>query len=254
MSTNLATCNPAALEIVVEACARNMPAELHIQQPDGDVVTAWARMLGCQNELVQLDQPQAGSGSISLAPRQPVKVVLHVKGRRYRFDSTVVEPQARIRLNERMVVTGISLALPSELVEAQRRADFRVSVAGTHDTPVRFHSLTVPAPGPVPLDVHRFHGRILDISTGGMAVLIAQTELRNIQRGELFYSEFILPEDDQPLAPVCQARHTSLVRAGTARLVGMQFMPWIGCDAKQMNQRIRRFVIAEQRRQLRLRR
>ncbi len=254
MGAKLATGNQAALEIVAEACARNLPAELHIQQLDGDVVTAWAQMLGCQNELVQLDQPQAGSGSITLAPRQRVKVFLYVRGKRYRFHSAVAEPRARIRLNERMVVTGIALEWPSELVEAQRREDFRVSVAGTHDIPVRLHGLTVPAPGPVPLDVHRFQGRIIDISAGGMAVLIARTEIRNVQLGELFYSEFILPEDDQPLAPVCQSRHANLIRADTAHLVGMQFMPWIGCDAKQMSQRTRRFVIAEQRRQLRRRR
>lgn len=254
MSTNLATCNQAAAEIVADACARNTAAELHIEQPDGGLLTAWARMLGCQNELIQLDQPQAASGAIALAPGQCVAVFLHLKGKRYCFHSAVVEPRVRIRLNERMVVAGIALERPFELVEAQRRDDFRVSVAGTRDISVCFHGLTVPAPGPVPLDVPRFRGRIVDISTGGMAVLIARTELRHVRLGELFYSEFLLPDADQPLTPVCQARHASLVRTDTARLVGMQFMPWIGCDAQQVNQRTRRFVVAEQRRQLRLRR
>ena len=254
MSTNLATCNQAVVEIVDRACARNTAAELHIQQPDGILLTAWARMLGYQNELVRLDQPQADSGRIALSPGQPVTVFLHVDGRRYRFHSAVVEPRVRIRLNERMVVAGITLEWPSELIEAQRREDFRVSIGGTRDLPVRFHGLTVPAPGPVPLDVPRFRGRIIDVSAGGMAVLIARTEIRNVRLGELFYSEFSLPQDDQPFTPVCQARHASLVRTDTARLVGMQFMPWIGCEAKQISQRIRRFVVAEQRRQLRRRR
>lgn len=254
MGGALATGNQAGLEIVAEACARNLPAELHIQQPDGDVVSAWARMLGCQNELVQLDQPHAGSGSITLAPRQRVKVFLYVRGKRYRFHSAVAEPRARIRLNERMVVTGIALEWPSELVEAQRREDFRVSIAGAHDIPVRFHGLTVPAPGPVPLDVSRFQGRIVDVSAGGMAVLIARTELRTVQLGELFYGEFTLPEDDRPLTPVCQARHAKLIRTDTTHLVGIQFVPWVGCSAQLMTQRTRRFVIAEQRRQLRRRR
>ncbi|MCH7720876.1 MAG: hypothetical protein IH988_07780, partial [Planctomycetes bacterium] len=39
MGAKLATGNQAALEIVAEACARNLPAELHIQQLDGNVVT-----------------------------------------------------------------------------------------------------------------------------------------------------------------------------------------------------------------------
>ncbi len=254
MGAKLATCNQAAPDIIAEACARNLPAELHIQQSDGDVVTAWARMLGWQNERVQLDQPQTGSGSITLSPHQRVTVFLHVKGKRCRFHSAVVEPRARIRLNERIVVTGIALAWPSELVEAQRREDFRVSVAGTHDIPVRFHGLTVPAPGPVPLDVPRFCGRMIDVSAGGMAVLIARTELRAVQLGELFYGEFTLPEDDRPLTPVCQARHANLVRTDTTHLVGMQFVPWVGCSAQLMTQRTRRVVIAEQRRQLRRRR
>lgn len=254
MGQALATDNQAILEVVAEACARNMPAELHIQNPDGDMATAWARLLECHDETIQLDQPQAGSGTINLTPRQRVTVFLHVRGKRYRFHSFVVEPRARIRLNERMVVTGISLAFPNELVEAQRREDFRISVAGTHNIPVRFHGLTVPSPGPVPLDVPRFEGRIIDVSAGGAAVLVARTELRSVRLGELFYSEFTLPGDDQPLAPVCQARHSQLVRTDTAHMLGMQFVPWIGCDAKQINQQTRRFVIAEQRRQLRRRR
>ena len=254
MSTHLATCNQAAVEIVAEACARNIPAELRVQQPDGGPLTAWARMLGCENEVIQLDQPQTAARNIALAPGQRVTVFLHVKGKRYRFCSVVVEPRIRIRLNERMVVAGFALEWPLELVEAQRRDDFRVSVAGTRDIPVCFHGMTVPAPGPVPLDVPRFQGRIVDVSAGGIAVLISRTELRSVRLGELFYSEFFLPEDDQPFTPVCQASHASLVRTDTARLVGMQFMPWIGCDAKQMNQRTRRFVVAEQRRQLRRRR
>jgi len=254
MSTNLATCDQAAREVVGEACARNMAAELHIPQSDGGLLTAWTRMLGCEGELIQLDQPQAISGCISLAPGQRVTVFLHVKGKRYRFHSAVAQPRVRIRLNERMVVTGITLEWPSEVMEAQRREDFRVSVAGTRDIPVCFHGLTVPAPGPVPVDVPRFGGRIVDVSAGGMAVLIARTEIRNLRLGDLFYSEFLLPEDDQPLTPVCQVRHANLVRADTARLVGMEFMPWVGCDAERMNQRTRRFVVAEQRRQLRLRR
>ena len=113
MSTRLTTCNQAAVEIVAEACPRNTAAELHIQQPSGSRSTAWTRMLGSQNEVVQLDQP---------------------------------------------------------------------------------------------------------------------------------------------LAPVYQARQASKIRTDTAHPVGMQVVPWMGCEAKQMNKGTQRFVIAEQRCQLRRRR
>lgn len=254
MGVQLAARIRASLDIVREACARNVSAELHLQGRNGEIVVGWARMLGWRDGMLELDQPQFASGSMDLAPNQRVTVYLHVNGKRYRFASAITHRRRRIRLNERMVVTGIALAEPTELEVAQRRADFRVSVAGTHSIKIGFHGLTVSPPGPVPLDVERFEGRLIDVSTCGVSALIDCSWRPAFHRGELFYCEFTLPGDENVVTPLCQVRHSHLIRGDAAHLVGMQFSFWEGCDMKHLGQSTGRFVVAEQRRQLQRRR
>ncbi len=234
-----------------QACQRNTPAELHFQRGEADLITARVRLLGLDAELIYVDRPQVVGSQFRLRPRQSAMVYFLLAGTRYAFHSRVVKPRCLVRLNARQRVFGAALAIPAEVRPQQRRADFRLSLAGYDWTVALCHQGEREHPRRCAIDAHRFKVRLVNISAGGVEALVDPSAIRGCGQGDVFFMTFFLPEVEQEFCMRTELRHTRHIHNGRSTLAGFMFLPWEMAPLKPYVRQINRFIATEQRRQLR---
>jgi len=238
------------IRLLGEVCARNTPAELHLQSGEADLVTAKVRLLRVDAKQVYVDQPQSPGKQIQVQAGQPVIVYFLVGSTRYTFRTRVVRTHCSIELNARQRVAGMTLAIPEKIREQQRRADFRLSLAGQSRTVASMHRMEAQQPDRCPVDARRFSARLVNVSAGGIGVLIDSSELRDAQAGDVFCVSFSLSEEEEfcMLAELrhCRRSHDKLLTAA-----GLIFLPWSLVPLRPCVRRIARVLVAKQRKQLR---
>ena len=184
---------------------------------------------------------------------RPVRITLMLSGKRYEFDTVVLDDAVKIELNRELRVRGIALALPTRVLESQRRAHFRVSVLSDGAVSVILAPAHPQIRGACEVKAKPVRARLVNISAGGMALLIARRELNRVKPSQLFYACFTLPEVDDEFVMLVVVRHARLVASSDSHRVGLAFLPWDGIDLREDLRRVTNYVARRERRQLRRR-
>ena len=237
-------------DLLTEACNRNAAAELHFDGEEGARVTARVRLLRLEPELVLTDRPQSMGKPMVLKPRQPMLVHFPLGGVRYAFRTRVVRCHCPVRLNATQQVAGIALAMPSEVLEQQRRADFRLSLSGCEVIQAEVHFGSPEGGGSAPIDALRFSTRLINISGGGVGLLVDAQEVRKWILRDTFFVSFCLPDVEGEFRMMAELQHERRIRERSSAVAGFKFLPWPLVSLKTSVRQILKFIAAQQRRQL----
>ncbi len=235
--------------LLAEACARNLSAELHYHV-DEELCTARTRLLGVSGDELQIDRPQSIGQPLRLTRDTRVTLYIAVGGELWALDGVVARTAAEVELNRGRRITGMILRLASPLRREQRREQFRVSLA-KYDVPVILHGLAEGYLDAAPCDARRLAGRAVNISVGGVAVLCDARRYSPPTVQDVLFAVFSLPIVDFQLALPVETRHVRPVHAGLECIIGLRFIQPQAPPIRVQIQRVDRFVVEEQHRQLR---
>lgn len=241
-------------QFLESACARQAAAELHFERGDGELVIARARLLMFSDNELLADRPVYVDNGSKIPLGRPLKVHVAIRGSRYEFDSAIELEFRRGPKHTPWIGPGIVLRKPKSITSSQRRASVRVSVVGCD--PIQVISAK-PCPsgaaacslaGPV------YHGWMVDLSTGGLSMVIDRQTARLVQRGDRLYITFCLPDVEGEFNLLGSVRHLREVAQGESIRLALAFRSWTGGRLRPDQQRISRFVAQRERTVLKRRR
>lgn len=237
-------------ELLTTACARNQAIDLHYKH-DGQPKIAHARLIEYTDEELRIDRPSTDGREALLTEQQEITAFFADDSRFYSFATRILQTRVRMELNRDKRILGVTLETPTQIIEEQRRHAYRLSLA-KYEVKVFLSDGSVGA-DTLQDDPKRLTGRIVNLSVGGMAVLVPIKGVPPLRSGELFAATFSLPNQDDPLYYIAELRHVRRVRDGLNGLAGFRFTSQGPRDVVRQSQRIHQFIIGEQRRHLRRR-
>lgn len=253
MPKTSATIGSVLDEMITEACERNAPSELVLVRPDGLAVTARVRFLKLTDDEILADKPTDGEGVGQIPLNRSITAHVVIRGVRYQFDTFIVEYRNWVELNSEQQIPGIVLRKPSEIERSERRADYRVSVAGISPIDVEVVRGDSDVRDACLLNPERFDARMLNISAGGVALLATRRQLRSAKRGERYFLSFDLADADEGFCMLTEVRQVFLVEASDSLRLALAFREWGGRHFRHDQRRITKFITEQQRRLLRMR-
>jgi len=229
-----------------------MSAELCYDPPAGTLTVYRLRMLELTDTQVITDAPRDGGDAV-VPPDEQVTVHFLLHGGRYRFDTVIESYDVRVRLNARETLRGIALRKPLKVASSQRRADFRKSLAAFEAVEVSIvprHPDFTDACRP---DALRISAKIVQISAGGVGLLVEHGEILRIPVETPCFLSFTLPDVEPEFVMLAIQRHKQTLHDGKAFRIGWQFQEWGAGPLKQDRRRLARFIADSQRKQLKRR-
>jgi c-di-GMP-binding flagellar brake protein YcgR len=214
------------LDILEEACARNLAVELHHTTLNDELFVARTRFLGMSGNTLFIDTPRSVGKPFTCARGKSISIYFQLNGLQFAFRSQVTQPECVVNLNQKKRVHGVGIARPERVEEGQRREDFRISLACIDPIVVWLHTVNDVEAGYSALDAPRFTGRLVDASRGGMCVLVDVEQQRNFREGDHFCATCVLPEKLLEITLLVQLRHTRRIRDGQAARLGLKFVHW----------------------------
>ncbi len=232
--------------IVTKACRRGQSAEVRFSRPDGPAAAVPTALLAIERDALFIKRPVGPHGPVEPVPGDQVQITFNVGGRRFSLETAVKDPGI-CRLDTHTNVDAIPLDYPQRVCELQRRAEYRVPLWNT--APITAHLEPLPLGGSdgTPL-AEPFHGRLQNISAGGVAVLVDRSVRACLAGGQHYLLEFFLPGGEEPFAFAVSVRHVRRIAHSNDRLIGLKFMP--GDDGEPPRRAIQRVreVVETQRR------
>jgi c-di-GMP-binding flagellar brake protein YcgR len=236
-------CNP--YELLQEACNRNTPIELHYvnrnlsgHQITPDMFYAQTRLLGVDDNQLYLDSPQSIGKKVHLGIGRQVDAYFCLQKKMYTFRTTVTNVNVKVILNREMTVVGICLAMPDRMRAGQRREEHRIPVLNVCPLMIRLHETPKDEPNACPINARRFEGDIINLSRGGICVLLKGDQRFLPRFGQWYYLSFTLPGDEEPLFFLGELRHFVEIERSDSRRFGFQFLRWP--NSLQMREKINR--------------
>jgi c-di-GMP-binding flagellar brake protein YcgR len=179
---------------------------------------------------------------------------LTLGGSRYQFDTSIVDEDRTIRINDHQTLPGIALRKPRVVNDSQRRTCLRVSLAGYDPISVDLATPQGESEDACAIDAERASGWIADLSVGGLSLIADRRVLRRPQPGGRYFLSFGLPGEDGEFNMLGSVRHIRAIPNGDGVRVSMCFCPWNGNSLSRDQRRLGRFIAAHERRLLRRRR
>lgn len=212
--------------VLGQACARNVPVELHRRGPDGLQPVMRARLIALDEANLYLDSPQTIGLNARVESGEQLVAYFDLGEDMFTFDTTVVHAHCSIRLNSDMTVPGLSVTRPAKVLAGQRRSFYRRSVAGDGTISVCVHATDAARPDVCPLDAMRLEGKLVDASEGGFGVNIPDDPTRPVKLWDQLFVRFSLPGGQADTLLLCEVRQVRpLPRVGQVRL-GLMALPW----------------------------
>lgn len=270
--------------ILLEACARNQPIEVHYTDKRNRQSVAKSRLLRLEGDHVLIDRPTAGRHLADVGFDTVVFICYFVQGQRFGFQTRARRVRS-FQLNRQTRLIALEIVKPETIVKHQRRADFRVSLVSYPDLYAWFEPVNAdtdpdtdtddrdfggerPEPAPEEQDDAEtnlqaaaaqpgvFKARVANLSAGGIAGIIGITDRseRRINVGDLFWVSFELPGEQRLFRFAAEVRHTIRHRRPAPFFIGCKFLlsdsPFGQSGSLEP---LTRFIAREQRRQLRRR-
>ena len=216
------------LDILDEACDRNLSIELHYYSRSGQFFAAKTRLLGIIDNVLQLDTPQSIGRTVHLSQGQIVEAFLINGLQIHTFKARITDTDCHIQLNQHEIVDGLAMTKPTSIKDGQRRHDDRLSIAILdEDIPVVMHEI-----GPDSSDTSRlnppvFHGRLVNISGGGCGVILDTLLKLDLNVVKLMFLGITLPDQETDFIFQVEVRYANAAgpREKGTRL-GLQFLGW----------------------------
>lgn len=240
-------------ELLAEACDRNAPAEIAFAHRVGPPLIARVRLLELSDEFIRADRPTKNRHSEDIPAGRPITVHVSLRGARYQFDSVILEEKTWIQLNSEHRIPGIVLRRPNEIVRSERRFWYRVSLAGIAPIQIELARAHPEYLDACLLEPGVFGGRMLNLSGGGMAVLIDRRDLGTAKHNERYFLSFSLPGVEEPCYQLAEVRHVQHIESSDSIRLAFAFLRWGGRNLASEQRVLCRFIVEQQRRLLRLR-
>lgn len=234
-------------QFLESVCARQAAAELHFERGDGELVIARLRLLAFSDSEVLADRPVYVDGRGKIPTGRPLKVHVAIQGSRYEFESVIESEFRRPPGHTPWTGPGIVLRRPKSVSPSQRRANVRVSVVGCD--PIRVISAKPCASGAAAcsLDGPVYYGWMIDVSAGGLSMVLDRRSARLVRCGDEFYVTFCLPDVDGDFNLFGTVRHLREVAGGESIRLALAFRNWPGGRLRPDQQRIAHFVAERER-------
>jgi c-di-GMP-binding flagellar brake protein YcgR len=237
-------------EILEEACARNIPAELHYEPTRGGNSIFRVRLMALTETQILADAPVGRPGDKPIPANRAITVHFELKGVRRQFQSVIETHDVEVRLNKSKAVRGIALQIPESTEESQRRHDFRQILASCDPITVTLVPVASEFPDACLLDAPRAAGRLVELSAGGAGLIVQRRLMRELRTGMRFFITFDLPDVDDPFYLLASCRHIREIHEGEVLRVGWAFTERGFRTLTTDKRRIAKFVAAFQRRSL----
>lgn len=215
--------DPTLLE---EASARNQAVELHHIKSSQQILIAKSRILFTDDKYLYLDAPTSNGRPINFGSGWIIDAYTHVLRENITFKSEVLDNNYSIQINRGKTIQGIQITRPSEIWFSQRRNDYRVSMASMKPVEAEVHEVTPDNPETAPCEAMRAVGRLVNVSTGGCAVVLPNDRARDFLSGDLIFVGFVLPDNDSPLIFQAELCQIFPVLEGRATRLGIRFIEW----------------------------
>ena len=242
----------ATPSLIEQACSINLGAEIHYERNE-TLCTARCRLLWVNDEELRTDSPQCIGKQVALLPDEEVTVYFVLDDKHYSFETKVIKAVMGVDLNAETQVVGMSIHIPDEIREQQRRQHFRVPLS-TYDIRVHAHEAHAEVAGCAATECVRFSGRLINISCGGLGLLVEARPGLRFKMWTRLYVDFCLPGEETAVLFLAEIKHIRTFPERDRFVLGMQFLPIDGVDTRIAFRCIRNFVTAEQRRQIQNRR
>lgn len=254
MSTTTSSTN-AVDKLLRDGCARNTPLELHYEEPkSGRLIVGRTRMLQLGPDEILAGTPIYRQDDGLIPAHHSFTAYLILNKTLYAFETSISTFGVRVQLNEEKHVSGMAMCRPTGITKLQRRAHYRIMLAGGGPITVEMARCHPVVPDACPIDGRVGRSSIVDLSARGIGLLIDRRILPRVKPGDRFYLTFTLPDVDDELCMLAVARHSLLIERSASLKVGFAFVPWAGRSFNRCQAEIARFTAEHQRRSLRRKR
>jgi c-di-GMP-binding flagellar brake protein YcgR len=219
---------PSAPQVIADAVQRDHRLELHYVADSGEIAVGHTRMIGCDGDTITVAAPRGVGREVRFLEDMQCDAFLFLDQSMYRFKTTVLSCACRARLNKDVVVTGILLARPTQVMAGQRRANFRAALVSDDPVPVELRETDGEPGGPrfSPLGGTTICGRLVDISEGGLGVCVDTAQYSRFRIGMQFFARTRLPDVQSELFALVELRQARPIVDGTASKLGFMFRAW----------------------------
>jgi len=243
----------SAGQILEQACVRNARLELHHENADGHIIVAQTRGLELTGSAIIADALAYAENSETIPLRRPATAHFQIRRQRLQFATLIEEDRVRLTKYGRAGGSGIRLRRPECVLPSQRRAHVRVSLHASEPVCVWLAQTSGKDPVGCRIDAAHSVGRILNLSEGGASVLVEDLPAHLPELGERYFLSFELPGYNESFCFLGSVRHTRIVESSESYRIAFAFKPWNGARLKRDQLLILRFIVEQERAQLRRR-
>lgn len=240
-------------ELLADARDRNVMLQLHYEDSSGSLVIGKTRIRALNERQILADAISLVDGNKRIPSGRPIWAHFTIRGNRLQFQTVIESERVPIAVLGRDRVLGVALRRPKGLAESQRRAHVRVSVAAGDAIGVYVVRPSPKTPNACEIDEAHPMGRILNVSAGGMTILLPSDGLHRSKANDRFFLTFAIPDVEGDFHLLGSLRHTRKVESSDSLRVSFAFKPWDGSVLRFEQRRIERFIVQREREQLRRR-
>lgn len=238
--------------ILESACARHEPVELFRTGEQPVCAVARGRLLAVDDRQVYVGQARTIGRAGPLQAGEAVTAFFAHEGAHQMFQTSVVKARCVLRLDEAQRVLGIVLVIPPRVRPGQRRAHYRVLLAGSEPIVVSLHRALPLGDGGLSPEPTGLHGWLVDASGGGLSVRLWSRPPQRPALYDRYFARFILPEEGPEICVLCELRQIRPILDGAALRLGLMMLPWpTAAHLNRQVQPLMRFLAAVERRQIR---
>ena len=240
-------------ELLAHARDRNVMLQLHYEDPSGSLVIGKTRIRTLNERQIFADAISFADGNERIPSGQPFWAHFTIRRNRFQFQTLIESERVPITAHGRDRVFGVALQRPTGLSKSQRRAHVRVSVAAGDAIRVFVVRSSAGTPNACVIDAAHAVGRMLNLSAGGMTVLLPSDGIRRSQVNDRFFLTFALPEVEGDFFLFGSLRHTRKVESSDSLRVSFAFKTSDGSVLRLDQKRMEQFIVERERENLRRR-
>ena len=240
-------------ELLAAACDRSVVLQLHYEDSSGSQVIGKTRIRSLNERQILADAISFVDKNERIPSGRPLRAHFKIRGNRLQFRTVIENNRVPVAGPGRDRAYGVALRKPTSLSESQRRTHVRVSVAAGEAIQVFVVHRSGKTPNACAVDAAHPLGRLLNVSAGGMTVLLPMDGLRRSKENDRFFLTFALPQGGGDFHLLGSLRHTRKVERSDSLRVSFAFKPWDGSALRNDQMRIERFIVEREREILRRR-
>jgi len=208
---------------IAEAALRNLHLDCFSEDSSAKPFTS--RMLQWNGTELLIDPPQHQGRPVELLVGERVICSCRLGAEILRFTAAAA---GRIRLpgDDGPGASAVRLESLGNVHVVQRRRYYRVSLAGRAPSEVTCWLVEPDESGSARV-CSRFVGRMSDLSTGGLGVIVRDRQVLDELAGRQIWVRFVLPDENESLIFHAELRYAEALADGGGCRIGLEFMEYI---------------------------